>query len=189
MLIVRSQEERILKSEILRSTQNDKPNPGPQSQSPPTPQAHRITRRPNTHKVPLYRRDQHEVPSTCPQPCWRKTLFSIPTTLLQRWQSNSPAYADTWARSLLHNPSWGKTVRAGGLRRRSPRIYPQGALSPGPLNHQRESVPTIPHSHSPQQESVPPTTESRGAVFPASRREGQAPAYCVPGAPPPYVLL
>src|SRR5215217_2038709 len=45
-------------------------------------------------------------------------------------------------------------------------------------------TPTLPNKR-----VCPPATETRRAVFPVSRREGQAPAICVPGAPPPYGLI
>jgi hypothetical protein len=45
------------------------------------------------------------------------------------------------------------------------------------------ACPPSPTPTLPNKRVCPPTTMSRGAVFPASRREGQAPAYCVPGAP------
>jgi hypothetical protein len=74
-----------------------------------------------------------------------------------------------------HNPSWGKTVRAGGLGKTSPPgtlwVLPQGALSPGPSTHNRESTSTIPHSHS-HERVCPPTTESRGGSVPGVTEGG-----------------
>jgi hypothetical protein len=83
-----------------------------------------------------------------------------------------------------------------GLRKTSPRIYPQGALPPRSLNHythtttQQRARPPSPTPTLPNKRVCPLATKSKGAVFPASRREGQAPAHCVPGAPSlPMALL